>query len=689
MGKMKTKAFIGFCILFILVAWNVNAVAIPDQKLEIALRKALDTASVSCPEDSGSWLPPIQHGSIADTALSYPLFNVSLDISKLGITKLDGLEFATNLTGLNASGNNISSLSYTSSGIAKNVLGGLANATFVNLSNNKITSLLYTNSATVLEKLNDTCTELDLSKNRIAKLSYGSPKASVFKTLTALRILNLNNNMIASPTELSYIGLSTTLKELYLSYNRIAGALPNMSSLVLLEKLQLNGNLITNFSKLEPEAFTKLVYLDISNNAIPSISVKRINPVLSGGRLTVQFDVTSAMNLYGISFKLHFKSDANVTASGGSATGSVLGTILTSSFNYPGTVTEGDIGIAISKQGRTTVVTNSKLANAVANGKLATVNLKLNPAATFVKLTFADVYAVTNTGASITFAISPLAFWVIAAPITDFITVFPGDANNNGKVDAGDLITIASCFGYKGTITAGVYDTARPNDIKTPASSTYRTTWFPQIAPIGMNGFGLWRDANGVLLGSGSAVAARADCDGDGIVGERDALVVAMNLGKLTNNYTSPAAPLRQSGTVYSLHVLDELLDCVKSMPESEAREKMISVLKNAIEQTQKAFIPKETVVLQNYPNPFNPETWLPFQLVKDADVSVRIFDANGKMIRLLELGHKMAGSYLTKDLAAYWDGKTMAGEQVSSGVYFYNIQAGNYSATRKMVVNK
>jgi len=127
----------------------------------------------------------------------------------------------------------------------------------------------------------------------------------------------------------------------------------------------------------------------------------------------------------------------------------------------------------------------------------------------------------------------------------------------------------------------------------------------------------------------------------------------------------------------------------VKSMPKSEAREKMIAVLKDAIAQTQRAFVPKETVALQNYPNPFNPETWLPFQLVKDADVNVRIFDANGKMVRSLELGRKTAGSYLTKELAAYWDGKTMAGEQVSSGVYFYNIQAGNYSATRKMIVSK
>jgi hypothetical protein len=684
MGKMKKNVFIGFCLLFVLIAWNVNAVAIPDQKLEIALRKALDTASVlGGPEFGGSWSLPAPLGSIDDTALSDPLFNVNLDISNLGIISLAGLEVADHLTGLNASGNLITSLSYGTGVNAKSVLGGLADATFVNLSNNRITSIIYANDTTVksvFENLDDTCTELNLSNNTIPILSYGSPKASAFKTLTALEVLNLNNNMIASPTEVSYIGVSTTLKELYLSNNRIAGAIPNISSLVNLEKLQLNNNFITNFSKLTPTAFTKLVYLDISSNSVPSISVKRINPVFGGDKITVQFNVASVANLYGMSFKLHFESDAVVTASGGSVVGSILGTPLTSFFHYPTANSAGDVGISVLKQSGTGVS---------ATGKLATVDLTLGATATFVKLTFADVFAVTSTGASITITVPPLAFWVIAAPSTDFVTVFPGDTDNNGIVGTSDLGNTSDCFGYKGTLTAGIYDTARPADIKTPASSTYRITWFPQIAPIGTGGNGLWRDASGVLLESGSDVAARADCNGDGIVDEKDVLVIALNIDKLTTNYTVPLAPSRQSDTVYSLPVLNKLLDVVKSMQKSEAKEKMITVLKDAISQTQRAFVPKETVVLQNYPNPFNPETWLPFQLVKDADVNVRIFDANGKMIRSLELGRKAAGSYLTKDLAVYWDGKTMAGEQVSSGVYFYIIQAGDYNATRKMIVNK
>ncbi|MFQ6042231.1 MAG: FlgD immunoglobulin-like domain containing protein, partial [Candidatus Poribacteria bacterium] len=98
---------------------------------------------------------------------------------------------------------------------------------------------------------------------------------------------------------------------------------------------------------------------------------------------------------------------------------------------------------------------------------------------------------------------------------------------------------------------------------------------------------------------------------------------------------------------------------------------------------------PEKNVLLQNYPNPFNPETWIPFQLAQDADVSVRIYDAGGKLIRALSLGHREAGFYVEKGKAVYWNGKSDAGEEVASGVYFYSIKAGDFSATRKLIIGK
>ena len=99
--------------------------------------------------------------------------------------------------------------------------------------------------------------------------------------------------------------------------------------------------------------------------------------------------------------------------------------------------------------------------------------------------------------------------------------------------------------------------------------------------------------------------------------------------------------------------------------------------------------IPEFSRVLQNYPNPFNPETWIPFELNQDAKVSVNIYDVSGKLVRALDVGFRPAGIYSSQEKAVYWDGKTETGETVASGVYFYNIQIGDYSETRRMVILK
>ncbi len=92
----------------------------------------------------------------------------------------------------------------------------------------------------------------------------------------------------------------------------------------------------------------------------------------------------------------------------------------------------------------------------------------------------------------------------------------------------------------------------------------------------------------------------------------------------------------------------------------------------------------------QNFPNPFNPETWIPYQLRENTHVEVGIYTTAGQLVRTLNLGHKPAGFYVDKQKAAYWDGRNEAGERVSSGIYFYTIQAGDFFiATKKMVIAK
>jgi len=99
--------------------------------------------------------------------------------------------------------------------------------------------------------------------------------------------------------------------------------------------------------------------------------------------------------------------------------------------------------------------------------------------------------------------------------------------------------------------------------------------------------------------------------------------------------------------------------------------------------------IPKEFRLLQNYPNPFNPETWFPYELAADATVTIRIYDVNGQLVRQFSLGKRKAGRYIDKEKAAYWDSKDQTGKAVTSGIYFYTLKAGDFHATRRMVIVK
>ncbi|MDE0301003.1 MAG: hypothetical protein OXN17_20405 [Candidatus Poribacteria bacterium] len=97
----------------------------------------------------------------------------------------------------------------------------------------------------------------------------------------------------------------------------------------------------------------------------------------------------------------------------------------------------------------------------------------------------------------------------------------------------------------------------------------------------------------------------------------------------------------------------------------------------------------KRAALFQNFPNPFNPETWIPYRLAADAPVMLRIHNVQGQLIRELDLGEHEAGRYLSRETAAYWDGRDDFGESVSSGLYFYTLHASEFHATRKMLILK
>ncbi len=97
----------------------------------------------------------------------------------------------------------------------------------------------------------------------------------------------------------------------------------------------------------------------------------------------------------------------------------------------------------------------------------------------------------------------------------------------------------------------------------------------------------------------------------------------------------------------------------------------------------------KRNQLLQNFPNPFNPETWIPFRLADESSVTIDIYSSSGELVRSISTGNIKAGDYSAQSQAVHWDGKNNKGEPVSSGIYFYTINAGDFSATRKMLIKK
>jgi len=94
--------------------------------------------------------------------------------------------------------------------------------------------------------------------------------------------------------------------------------------------------------------------------------------------------------------------------------------------------------------------------------------------------------------------------------------------------------------------------------------------------------------------------------------------------------------------------------------------------------------LPKNFSIAQNFPNPFNPSTTIEYTVPKQSDISIKIYNLLGQEIRTLVNGSKAQGRY-----SVTWDGKDNAGRAVSTGIYFYRLNAPNFVETRKMVMIK
>ena len=182
-------------------------------------------------------------------------------------------------------------------------------------------------------------------------------------------------------------------------------------------------------------------------------------------------------------------------------------------------------------------------------------------------------------------------------------------------------------------------------------------------------------------LGQRVSANSPADLNGDGSVSILDLILAARSLGSTT----APAAPSLGTESVDAATIAAWIAEARFEDDGSLAFREGIEMLETMLA----SLIPQETALLRNYPNPFNPETWIPYQLAQATDVTLTIYDAKGVLVRQLDLGYQQAGRYTDRTRAAYWDGCNHLGESVGSGIYFYQLRAGDHSTIRKMLILK
>ena len=221
-----------------------------------------------------------------------------------------------------------------------------------------------------------------------------------------------------------------------------------------------------------------------------------------------------------------------------------------------------------------------------------------------------------------------------------------------------------------------------------------RKRWFPHLEngivmePVWIEGDvnydGVVSVLDLVLVGENFTKSGENDADvnGDGVVDIIDLVQVAAALGG------AGAAPSAHSMAMSVLRAADveHWLAEARGLDLADPTwQRGVRFLEGLVA----ALTPERTTLLPNFPNPFNPETWIPYRLAHGTEVEITIYDVHGALVRRLGLGHQAAGNYADRGRAAYWDGRNDSGESVASGIYIYQFRAGDYAASRRMVIVK
>jgi len=606
----------------------------------------------------------------------------SLNLSHSSLTDISSLANLTNLTGLGLSSNNLTDIS---------PLSNLTNLTGLGLSGNDLTDISPLSNLTNLDALN-------LGDNDLTDIS---PLAN----LTGLAVLELGDNDL---TDISPLANLTGLGALYLSHNNISDVSP-LVNLIHLTRLYLSHNNISDVSPLANLTHLSGT-LSLLDNNISDVSplVALENP--SSHPLWIQGEngVNLSVNLIGNPL-----NDASINTHIPAIRAKGIGVSYDKPRYTPPSIeeiagpwlwmiapTERDRGgvrsidvdsLAVANAGTVTeaeIATNGanagdRIGNFVWTPGEINAIIRNNISECLLRIGMIEGNVEDYTAYALLSWISEtdrigVPMQVVGSDAVKFWLngeVIDWHAVNGFEVDIKRgknllLVKVSKGTGNYWSMSVGI--------------DGFSGTQVPDIA-TDVNGDGVVNVQDLVLVSAnfGKTGQHRADVNADGVVNIADLVLMAGALGDVaaappTFRATATALPSRAT--------VEQWLADAYRLPRLDARlERGIAWL----ERLLVALAPEETALLMNYPNPFNPETWIPYELAKSAEVMLHIYAVNGTLVRRLVLGHRAAGIYHSKSHAAYWDGRNVQGEKVTSGVYFYTLSAGDFEATRKMLIRK
>ena len=579
------------------------------------------------------------------------------DARNANIQDLTGLENAHNLSDLNLGGEYVSGKGYVNS--------------------NKVADF------SLLLKL-PRLTKLNLFFSSLSDISF-------LAKLTQLTSLTLGYNDISDVSALTAL---TQLKTLSLWRNDITDVTP-LASLTQLTTLGLSSNSIVDISALA--RLTQLTTLDISSNDISDVT-----PLVGLARMAWLYlnnnDISDIAPLAGFTqlrqLQLRGNSISDAAPLAGLTQLTQLNLISNDisdvsplvDLNLTGT-SRDSTGLYIQDNPLSYASINTHIPAMEAKG----IGVKFDNRAYRALLKISGDRQRGLAGKPLT---SPLVLEVQdehGQPMPDVDVTFAIDAGDgvltptNTTADADGKARTTLTLGWTpGTSTIRATAARIPSSVRFTATATT----LPNRIAEDVNGDGRV-DVEDLVLVAASfgavpipSVLPDTDVNNDGEVNEED---VALVLAALEAGTAAPSAVTKPSAVWTAERLQWWITEAKYQNVGNETFQRGIAVLKQLLNH----LLPKETALLPNYPNPFNPETWIPYQLATSSDVTLRIYAVNGALVRTLALGHQPAGMYHNRSRAAHWDGRNEQGESVASGVYFYTLSVGDFTATRKMLIQK